>query len=129
MNELLQQITQHANVSPDQANTGVQMVGGFLKDKLPGGLGGQIEGFLGTQTISTPATAQATNLDQLSGAIAQHLGVPEGSAKTIIQLAGNFLADRLPGPIGAQAKALLGTGGQGDIMGQAKDMLGGLFGH
>jgi hypothetical protein len=131
MDQLVCQIAQQTGISSDLARTGVQMVGGFLKDKLPGGAGGQIESLLGTQTVSTPQLAQATTLDEIANAIAQHTGIPTAAAKTVVEMGGSFLADKIPPPFGDQAKSLLGISGQqgGGIMDQAKNMLGGMFGH
>jgi hypothetical protein len=131
LDQLVSQIAERTGISPDLARTGVQMVGGFVKDKLPGGASGQIESLLGTQTVSTPQLAQASTLDEIAGAIAQHTGIPTAAAKTVVEMAGNFLADKIPAPFGDQVKSLLGISGQpgGGIMDQAKNMLGGMFGH
>ena len=47
MNELIAQVTQKAGISTDQASKAVQTVMSFLKEKLPAGLGSQLEGLLG----------------------------------------------------------------------------------
>lgn len=130
MDQLVSQIAQHTGISPDLARQGVQLVGGFLKGKLPAGVGGQIDTLLGGQTISTPQLAQATTPDQIVGGISQYTKAPEGVAKMIVQMVGNFLADKIPAPFGDQVKSLLGIGGEhAGILEQAKDALGGLFGH
>jgi hypothetical protein len=130
MDQLIGEITKQTGVSPDLAQNGVQMVGGFLKGKLPAGAGGQIDNALGGQTISTPQLTQATTFDQITGAISQHTGIPDSAAKSVVQMSGSFLADKIPAPFGDQVKGLLGTdGAHGSIIDQAKDMLGGLFGH
>jgi hypothetical protein len=130
MDQLISQITQSTGVSSDLAKQGVQMVGGFLKGKLPTTAGGQIDTLIGGQTISTPQLAQATTLDQIAGAVSQYTKLPESAAKTIVLMAGRFLADHIPAPFGDQVKSLLGiTEEHGGIFEQAKDMLGGIFGH
>lgn len=130
MEELVGQIAQKTGISPDLAKQGTQMVGGFLKGKLPANIGGQIDPLVGGRTISTPQLAQATTLDQIAGAISQYTKVPEGVAKTIVQMAGNFLADKIPAPFGDQVRGFLGITAQHEgFMEQAKDMFGGLFGH
>lgn len=47
MKEIIALVTEKAGISEGQAGTAVETVLGFLKDKLPAGLGSQIEGFLG----------------------------------------------------------------------------------
>lgn len=130
LDQLLGQITQSTGISSDLAKQGVQMVGGFLKGKAPGNVGGQIDTLVGGQTISTPQLAKATTLDQIVDAISQYTKLPESASKTIVQMAGSFLADHIPAPFGDQVKSLLGiTSMQGGFLEQAKDVLGGLFGH
>jgi len=128
--QLIGQVAQRAGISSDQASTGVQMVGGFLKGKLPAGVGSQVDSLVGGQTITTPQLTQATTLDQIAGAISQRTGIPEGAAKTVVQTAGTFIADKVPPPFDGQVKSLLGLSEHhGGFMEQAKDALGGLFGH
>ncbi len=130
LDELVSKIAQQTGVSPDLARQGTQLVGGFLKGKLPATMGGQIDGLVGGQTLSTPQLAQATTLDQIAGAIAQYTRLPEGVARTIVQMAGNFLADKVPAPFGDQVRSFLGiTAEHEGFLEQAKDMFGGLFGH
>lgn len=47
MDELIKLVSQKAGISPDQAKTAVTTVLGFLKDKLPAPIAGQIDGLLG----------------------------------------------------------------------------------
>jgi len=130
LDQLINQITQSTGASPDLARQGVQLVGGFLKGKLPASIGGQVDSLVGGQTLSTPQLAQASTLDQIAGAISQHTKLPEGVAKSIVQMAGGFLADKLPDPFGEQVRSVLGISAEhGGFLEQAKDMFGGLFGH
>ncbi|HYG99419.1 MAG TPA: hypothetical protein VD837_09835 [Terriglobales bacterium] len=46
MNELVQQVTQRAGISEDKARTAVDIVVNYLKQKLPGPLGSQIDSAL-----------------------------------------------------------------------------------
>lgn len=46
MDELIKRITEKTGISEDQARSAVNMVAGFLKDKLPAPLGGQIDNAL-----------------------------------------------------------------------------------
>lgn len=43
MEELIKQVTTRAGISEEQARTAVTTVLGFLKDKLPAAVGGQLE--------------------------------------------------------------------------------------
>lgn len=47
MEELIRQVTERTGISPEQAQTAVTTVLGFLKTRLPEPIAGQLEGFLG----------------------------------------------------------------------------------
>lgn len=128
--QLVTQIAEKTGISPDLTRKGIQMVGGFVKTKLPPTVSGQIDTFLAGQTITTPQLEKATTLDQIAGAVSQYTGIPDTVAKTVVQMAGTFLAEKLPAPFGDQVKGVLGiTGEHAGILEQAKEMFGGLFGH
>lgn len=46
MEELIKMISDKAGISSEQATTALNTVTGFLKEKMPGGLGGQVEDYL-----------------------------------------------------------------------------------
>lgn len=46
MQELIKLVTEKAGISESQAKSAVETVVSFIKDKLPGGIGGQVESFL-----------------------------------------------------------------------------------
>lgn len=46
MEALVKMITEKTGISPAQATTAIQTVVGFLKDKLPSGIGNQVESFI-----------------------------------------------------------------------------------
>ena len=46
MDELVKQVSQRTGISEDQARTAVTTVLGFLKDKLPAPIGGQIDNLI-----------------------------------------------------------------------------------
>ncbi len=46
MEELIKMITQKVGISETQAHSAVDTVVSFLKDKMPAGIGGQVESFL-----------------------------------------------------------------------------------
>jgi uncharacterized protein (DUF2267 family) len=53
MDEVIKQVTQQANISPDQAKLAVNSVLDFLKDKLPAPVVDQIKAALSGQQIDT----------------------------------------------------------------------------
>ncbi len=46
MQELIKLVTEKTGISESQAKSAVETVVGFIKDKMPGGLGGQVESFI-----------------------------------------------------------------------------------
>ncbi|MBN8688468.1 MAG: hypothetical protein J0M10_15720 [Chitinophagales bacterium] len=46
MQELIKLVTEKTGISADQATKAVETVLGFIKDKMPGGIGGQVESFI-----------------------------------------------------------------------------------
>ena len=47
MEEIIKQVTERAGISEAQARTAVETVLGFLKNRLPEPLAGQLDGFVG----------------------------------------------------------------------------------
>lgn len=45
MEQLIKMVTEKTGISPDQAKGAVDVVMGFLKDKIPG-IGGQLDGLM-----------------------------------------------------------------------------------
>jgi uncharacterized protein (DUF2267 family) len=58
MDELIKQVSQQANISPDQAKSAVETVLAFLQDKLPAPLADQVKAALGGQAVDS-STANA----------------------------------------------------------------------
>lgn len=50
MDQLVQQITQRTGISEKQAQQAVQIVGNFLKQKLPGPMASQVDTYLSGQS-------------------------------------------------------------------------------
>jgi len=48
MEELIKRITEKTGISEDQARTAVTTVSGFLKEKLPAPIAGQVDNLLGS---------------------------------------------------------------------------------
>jgi hypothetical protein len=58
MDELIKLVTQKTGISKDQAQAAVETVIKFLKDKLPGPVGSQIEGVLSGGGVSTQSVTK-----------------------------------------------------------------------
>jgi len=52
MEELIKMVTQKVGISESQAKSAVETVVSFLKDKMPGGIGSQVESFVKGNTGS-----------------------------------------------------------------------------
>ena len=59
MDELIKQVSQKANISPDQAKSAVETVLAFLKDKLPAPLADQVQAALSGQAADPSAITGA----------------------------------------------------------------------
>jgi hypothetical protein len=46
MEELIKTVTEKAGISPEQAKSAISAISGFLKNKMPGGIGEQVSNFL-----------------------------------------------------------------------------------
>jgi hypothetical protein len=126
VDQLIQQIVERTGVSQNVARTAVQYMGGFLKSKAPQ-YATQIDSFLGAQgTATPPELAQVKSLDQLSGFMSQRLGIPEGTAKSVIQVAGNYLKQKAPPPLNTQVEAVLSQGKGAGFVGTSKQASGGM---
>ena len=74
-------------------------------------------------------------MDDLIKQITEKTGISMDQAKGAIEQVMNFIGDKLPGPIADQVKGFLeggeggDGGGAGDLMGKAKDALGGFLGN
>ncbi len=64
MDELVKLVSQKANITPDQATQAVQVVLGYLKDRLPAPLAGQIDGL-----ISGGASGSASDVASTLGGL------------------------------------------------------------
>lgn len=78
-------------------------------------------------------------LDELVKRISEKTGLPEEQARSAAEAAIGFVKEKLPAPIAGQIDSYLGgvgtssgdggtESGGGDLMGQAQDMIGGMFG-
>ena len=65
MEQIIKMITDKTGISTEQATTAVNVVTDYLKDKLPAGMGGQLDGLLKGDTSS---------LGDLAGGIKDSLG-------------------------------------------------------
>jgi len=75
MDELVNQVVQKTGISQDQANQAVQTVIGYLKDKLPGPIGSQLDSVLGGASGGTGGIAGQAG--QAMGGLGDMLGGPK----------------------------------------------------
>lgn len=66
MEELIKTVTAKAGISESQAKSAVETVVSFIKDKMPGGIGGQVESFL-SGNAGTVGNVIDTIKDKASG--------------------------------------------------------------
>lgn len=61
--------------------------------------------------------------------VCEKTGISESQAKTAVETVVSFLKDKMPGGLGAQVESFLKGGGSpaGDIAGDLKDKVGGVF--
>lgn len=52
MEDLIKMVTQKVGISDSQAKSAVETIVSFLKDKMPGGIGSQVESFIKGNTGS-----------------------------------------------------------------------------
>jgi len=55
MEELIKTVTQKVGISETQAKSAIETVVSFLKDKMPGGIGNQVEAFVKGGSIGNVA--------------------------------------------------------------------------
>jgi uncharacterized protein (DUF2267 family) len=67
MDALVKIITDKTGISQQQATTAVQTVVSFLKEKMPAGLGNQVEAFLKGGNAGTSGSAADNIKDTLGG--------------------------------------------------------------
>ena len=67
MDELITQITERTGITADQAREAVQVVTGFLKDKLPAPIAAQVDGLLSGQNMGDAAQQALGGLGGLFG--------------------------------------------------------------
>jgi hypothetical protein len=66
MEELIKVVTAKAGISESQAKSAVETVVSFLKDKMPGGIGSQVESFI-SGNAGTVGTVIDAIKDKASG--------------------------------------------------------------
>ena len=69
MDELIKLVAGKVGISPEQAEGAVKTVLGFLKDKLPEPIGGQIEKFIGDDGGGAAGAAAGLDLDAVGDAL------------------------------------------------------------
>lgn len=66
MEQIIKMITEKTGISTEQATTAVNVVTDYLKEKLPAGMGGQLDGLLKGDTSSLGNMADGIK-DSLGG--------------------------------------------------------------
>jgi hypothetical protein len=66
MENLIKMVTEKAGISETQAKSAVQAIVSFLKDKMPGGLGSQVESFINGKSAPGASEAEALK-DKVGG--------------------------------------------------------------
>lgn len=74
MQELIKMVTEKAGISEAQAKTAVESVISFLKDKMPSGVGSQVESFV----KGTGTTGGSGSLGNTASGITGKLGGTSG---------------------------------------------------
>ncbi|MGV8880334.1 MAG: hypothetical protein ACOH2A_15040 [Sphingobacteriaceae bacterium] len=67
MQQLIKLVTEKTGISTEQATTAVNVVTDFLKDKLPAGLGSQLDSLLSGGDTGAPGDLADGLKDKLSG--------------------------------------------------------------
>ena len=67
MDELIKRITEKTGISEDQARSAINTVSGFLKEKLPAPIAGQIDNVLGGGGMSDTLGNAASKLGGMLG--------------------------------------------------------------
>jgi hypothetical protein len=75
MQELINQVTQRTGISEDQARQAVETVLGFLKDKLPAPIAGQLDNVVSGG--SGEGTSGGGGLSDLAGSVGGFFGKSE----------------------------------------------------
>jgi hypothetical protein len=70
VDQLIKTVSEKSGISEDQARTAVQHVVDFLKDKLPAGLGNQLEGLMS----SKPGESTPDMLGEITGKLGGMFG-------------------------------------------------------
>ncbi|HEX9067235.1 MAG TPA: hypothetical protein VF807_00590 [Ktedonobacterales bacterium] len=123
MEELLGHISGQTGHSPDLLQSGLPIISGFLKNKLPPEAGSAIDGVLG-QHPAVPGVQDVNDSQGLTTFLNQHTGIPAPVAALLVAGVLNVLKDRLPAPYNGMVGTLAGASAAGGILGE----LGNLFG-
>jgi uncharacterized protein (DUF2267 family) len=69
MEELVKQVSERSGISEEQARTAVSTVVGFLKDKLPAPIAGQIDNALNSSAVTSGIDMVADKAGDLLGGL------------------------------------------------------------
>lgn len=65
MESIIKMVTEKAGISESQAKSAIDAVVGFLKDKMPGGIGNQVESFI---------KGEAGSMGEVAGGLKDKIG-------------------------------------------------------
>jgi len=74
VDQLINQVADRTGLSPDRAREAVEMVVSFLKSKLPAPIASQIDGVLGSQSMSQSMSGAANQAQQALGGLGNPVG-------------------------------------------------------
>lgn len=127
MEELVKLMSRKTGLSEEMAETGVEMITGFLKGKLPTSLTGEVDSILGS-AVSTPKK-EAKTTKELVKQVSQKTGLSEEMAETALELVLGYLKDNLPDPVAGVIDMLVsGTGNVESGVG-IDELLSGILGQ
>jgi hypothetical protein len=66
-------------------------------------------------------------MEEIVKVVVEKTGMPADQVRPVVQIVINELKQRLPEPIAGQVDTLLSNPAAGSVIGQAGDLLGGLF--
>lgn len=81
MRQIVKMVTEKAGISESQAQTAVNTVASFLKDKLPPGVAGQVDSYLGGNDAEGTAGNQAGGMADKAKGFADKAGGMFGNKK------------------------------------------------
>jgi len=67
MDDLIKMVSENAGITADQAKSAIEAIGGFVKDKLPAGIGDKVSDFLAGKDVGGGLADMASGLKDKLG--------------------------------------------------------------